>query len=924
MNKNNKIIILSLASLALSACGGSGGDNNSAPQFNNSVYSVTTVEEEAVTSQVTASDADGDSLTYTLASAPTNGTISINANGNFTYTPNMNFAGTDSAQIAVSDGTSSVNTTVNITVTNINDAPVIQTTSVTVSSQGTSTGSITVSDPDGDTVTFTLVNQPANGSLTLDTTTGDFEYTPASLEQIDGSFTISFTDGIISTPIQAEINLTPSYSTNADKLSYYYTSIKSNLKQADAMIEAIGSDEYRDDVRESLAVGYTTAEFDDQAESYLDQIATLDRKANALLAVGERLDQLGKVNAGNDARYRSQALYNQFLAEKGLENMNRDDASYFISIINDYGNVNNADAKNNMISTVQIYAEAINSEVYSTTYGRLLSAARINLVDLQEAYYNSGTDADKVLALDAARLLEPLAMNVGYRVVTRGEFSGRNSYQLRGLYLGWLAEHYFHLDQEDKAKQYLAEALALYGVTNYDPEYVVAVSADAEVTLASYTAVIENLAGLFEYYYPDADTNLARDLLAPEANDYADATIFMYMYRGLKLAEAGQDLTPLFTEVRTFFEENGDLRDYYEFLVQQGASGIRLAGLLLNRGYDAYAREALETAASLIQEEAYITEETALRTFGTYGCFGLNKLYVRAGGDADSIIQACESIAESYYQAEDGNFTEAQIAEAYKALIGLYALNDNQTKMQAVADNLIAQTAQFTDLQERFEARAEAAALLSSYGLLSSANSIITQLSTDIQAYLETEDGQTADALEDLARNVLPFLAGDTSLPENDAWFSTNVKTALRLQATSEGFSDQYSAFLSHLQNLTLAIADKVQMLTVNEQQDVVEFLVLALARADLYTQASAWIDSDINAVAEQYELRAILASHLAEKDAFPGSAVANVDTDNDGLPNFFLLTASQADIDASGLVADNDADNDGILDAEDSTPLGE
>ena len=41
-------------------------------------------------------DIDGDTLTAVLASGPANGTVTVEPNGGFTYTPNLNFFGTDS------------------------------------------------------------------------------------------------------------------------------------------------------------------------------------------------------------------------------------------------------------------------------------------------------------------------------------------------------------------------------------------------------------------------------------------------------------------------------------------------------------------------------------------------------------------------------------------------------------------------------------------------------------------------------------------------------------------------------------------------------------------------------------------------------------------------------------------------------------
>src|SRR5690606_20294951 len=63
-------------------------------------------------------DADGDSLTPTLVTGPEHGTLVLNDDGSFTYTPDPDFNGTDSFTYTVNDGTTdSAPATVTIDVT---------------------------------------------------------------------------------------------------------------------------------------------------------------------------------------------------------------------------------------------------------------------------------------------------------------------------------------------------------------------------------------------------------------------------------------------------------------------------------------------------------------------------------------------------------------------------------------------------------------------------------------------------------------------------------------------------------------------------------------------------------------------------------------------------------------------------------------
>ncbi|MCK5396218.1 MAG: DUF4347 domain-containing protein, partial [Gammaproteobacteria bacterium] len=71
-------------------------------------------------------DVEGDALAASVVDQPLYGTLSLNTDGSFTYTPDTDFSGADLFTYRVHDGTSYSNiATVNITVTPVNDAPIL-------------------------------------------------------------------------------------------------------------------------------------------------------------------------------------------------------------------------------------------------------------------------------------------------------------------------------------------------------------------------------------------------------------------------------------------------------------------------------------------------------------------------------------------------------------------------------------------------------------------------------------------------------------------------------------------------------------------------------------------------------------------------------------------------------------------------------
>jgi subtilase family serine protease len=177
-----------------------GGSSNNPPVASNG--SVTTNENTAVNGTLSASDQDGDSLTFSIVSQPSHGSVTItnSATGAFTYTPNNNYTGSDSFTFKANDGQADSNTaTESVTVNSTgggNHAPVASNGGVTTNENTAVNGSLSASDQDGDTLTFSIVSQPSHGSVTItNSSTGAFTYTPASNYYGSDSFTFKANDG---------------------------------------------------------------------------------------------------------------------------------------------------------------------------------------------------------------------------------------------------------------------------------------------------------------------------------------------------------------------------------------------------------------------------------------------------------------------------------------------------------------------------------------------------------------------------------------------------------------------------------------------------------------------------------------------------------------------------------------------------------
>ncbi|MEB2268338.1 tandem-95 repeat protein, partial [Priestia megaterium] len=140
---------------------------------------ITTLFNTPVSGQVSATNLSGNQLFYALMSNPISGSVVVNPDGTFSYTPNTGFFGTDQFQVLVSDvlGNTAVATISIITQGPVERAPVVANQALSTTEQQPVTGSIAAIDPQGETLTYTLLGGPVNGILSLNPD-GNFTYTP--------------------------------------------------------------------------------------------------------------------------------------------------------------------------------------------------------------------------------------------------------------------------------------------------------------------------------------------------------------------------------------------------------------------------------------------------------------------------------------------------------------------------------------------------------------------------------------------------------------------------------------------------------------------------------------------------------------------------------------------------------------------------
>jgi hypothetical protein len=158
---------------------------------------------------VLANDTGTGTLTALLVSTTANGTLALNSNGSFTYTPNGNFNGNDQFTYLANNGTLNSNVaTATITVTPVDDPPVANDDAATTLPNVAVTINVVANDTDADgnlapataNILCTGCSGPTQGDL-VNNANGTFTYTSTGTYTGPDSFVYEVCDTTAPTPL---------------------------------------------------------------------------------------------------------------------------------------------------------------------------------------------------------------------------------------------------------------------------------------------------------------------------------------------------------------------------------------------------------------------------------------------------------------------------------------------------------------------------------------------------------------------------------------------------------------------------------------------------------------------------------------------------------------------------------------------------
>jgi len=925
MKKNIVLTTLSLA--LLSACGG-GSSSNNLPQFSQSSLSLSVAEDTVLSQKTVATDQDGDAIVYSLANAATNGQVVIDAkSGALSYTPNPNFNGQDTFSIAAADAKGRTTQQISIDVKAVNDLPTIEMENVLVSGGETKQGMVKAVDVDNDNLSYSIEKAPSNGTLTIDKDTGAITYQVTELQETKDSFTLGVSDGTADM-VTKNISISASIASNIDRAYYYYASDKSRLQQAQTIADAQKDDQVKSNVYSSLASGYAIAGFSQKVAKLLTPESIIDQetRARAMVDAAKANVRLGNNVVAKDYLVQAQNLYNEVLATNGIATL---DSDFLVDISKIYHKMGDFQAQAQTFSLLDLLMNTLPNGTESQRlffgYNRVVNSAI-------KQWKNTGDEADRLHAKSLAQRSLRLIPKIGYS--TNRDGATFSSTTLIGY--EYLIKQFYQLNELALAKQTLANALALYGYVDYDSDYSVTADQYAANTKNEFVWVSPDFAAFYITLYPNAESAPLVDIAKGSSwFDYVKGNILADADEARMLAQVSASTTDeKALELAKAVKKDDDLRQYFADIIAYNNSNPGAAERLVEQKRFSAAKLLLDEGLTLLQSDEYFTENgfNYLFVSGDAGCNRIADLYqtmAKAAPNSDYLTQAkttakvCHYLVTKHYSKElidsDGkilssNSDNTQAAAETARILAQLGMKSELTTILETADNNLTLMSQETDttaadkiklLSQLGRKLAEGGEFTLSQGYYDRAIAEILTLEKTASA---AQQGNATRYFYENSRNKSRYKNIITNIDAQQL----NIANSAAIKATA-------ITNISSLFNQVLTLLAERSDIIKNEEYPNFARLFAALSNIERASQLSN--DPALGEV-EKASIKISISKQLATQDDFPSTIIATVDTDGDGMPNFFVPFATDEMIATSGLVLDPDSDNDSVNDEDDAFPL--
>jgi len=247
--------------------------NDNSPSFT-SEATFSAAENQTAIGTVTATDVDGDDVTFTVSGSE----LAITSAGVLTFTsaPDYETKSSYTATVTASDGTNSTTQDITVNVTDVNEAPAF-TSSATFSADENQTaiGSVSVTDPENATLSYSLSGTDASSLAVSSSGVLSFGSAPNYESKNSYSATVAVSDGVNSTTQDVTISVTDVNDAPVATAASYYMNLKPQ-DQTSGSLTLAGTDEDGDTLTYSIVSNgsYGTASLSGTTVTYQTAAST--------------------------------------------------------------------------------------------------------------------------------------------------------------------------------------------------------------------------------------------------------------------------------------------------------------------------------------------------------------------------------------------------------------------------------------------------------------------------------------------------------------------------------------------------------------------------------------------------------------------------------------------------------------------------
>jgi hypothetical protein len=659
---------------------------------------------------------------------------------------------------------------------------------------------------------------------------------------------------------------------NRRRLEYFYNSDLSPFYFAEKVSEEILDDDFSDAVMIKIARGKADAGLLAEAETIVaTQIFQTESRGKGYYELAEAMIDFGRFSEAIAALRKAESHYRQVIETKGYANINDADVAAIQKVGSAFRRAGDLSASLTVFNYLSTIAT---SQSTANTYGSVI----VGFENIVKEYLEEGK-----LELAVPLIEEMYALSLNTPLGPDG------SYKIKVFNLLKSANAYFNTNNDGKFYS------AYLDVTNVRNSH----SATAGKTWVYMESFVELLykSGIKNIYRENEALSLAESMPTFNAlKAYKLVATYIAVQKGLaealKFIDARIPLPTDKIEVLTYFATNKS-REY-----------IALA--LINRNVLDTARQALVEAEKQMELLAPITDLDRYQQLLQMGYVKLADLYVLAGDPA----QAADLLQKAEGPLPDISGLKYRVFAMVSIAVGQHALGNDlragELLDQAGAEFVAAVNAAVPPLNP-----SDAGKIYEDFAFVGERL---------LNACLDNGFPEKAAAMMEtyvaVARQIFnpQAIYADT---DHDTFAGKEVDKLIKAAAYRRLAGD----FTGSDPLLAEAEAVARQLSVEAKRNGKLINVIGAYAVAGRFDPALALARSFAFSL-ERYRALQSIAFTYAARDDFPESAVASIDTDRDGLPDFFHPLAGAAEFAESALFLDEDSDGDGIPDIDDRRPL--